>query len=232
MSRADVPQSDALPPPYPKAYVPAPAVPPYPKPYVSAPTPPPAPIASPSAPARSSSPTDALDAEPPTMPAAPSWSSEARPAAAVQDVPLSGAPPSLDPRTGPAYDPFAPQPAPGAPTAAYAAVSAGERARPGRPLVWLLGVAVFVIVAAFGLSALFASHRPLTPARVVSVPAEAHVRVDGVEVPGLTPLVLPAPLDPTRSHEIEVTRAGFRAYVIVVRVGDTQPQQIAILTPE
>jgi hypothetical protein len=59
----------------------------------------------------------------------------------------------------------------------------------------------------------------------------AQVQVDGVAVPGRTPLVLPVPLDPTRAHTIDVTLDGFHPYRIEVPSGDRQPEHLAILTP-
>lgn len=83
-----------------------------------------------------------------------------------------------------------------------------------------------------GGSFFFAARKPELPAQVASVPSGAHVRVDGVDVAGRTPLFLPAPLDPTQAHQIEVTLDAFEPYRIDVPVGDHQASHLAILTPK
>ncbi len=256
------PQADAqapLPPPYPQAYIAAapsqqqapaanytapspysapplpyaaPAAQQYAQPPQQYPQPPPQYSAAPPpyAPApRPISPFDPIAYAPPPVPVATSWPADARsaPAPTFAQAPQS----SVDPRIGPAFDPFAPPPPPGASTAGYAAVAGGGNKRRGL-LFALIGIALFVVLIVIGSSALFASRKPVLPAQVASVPSGAHVRVDGVDVAGRTPLFLPAPLDPTQSHLIEVTLDAFEPYRIDVPVGDRQASHLAILTPK
>jgi hypothetical protein len=115
-------------------------------------------------------------------------------------------------------------------TGAFAALvgEAGGRRR----ALWLGGLGLGLLVATFaGVSAFLTSRPAPRPTRVTSVPMGAQVKVDGVAVPGLTPLELPAPLDPARAHTIDVTLDGFHPYRIEVPGGDRQVEHLAILTP-
>jgi len=238
------------PPPYPQAYVAAPSRQQQPAANYAAPSPysaPPIPYSAPApqyaqppvqysaaqpqyAPApRAISPFDPVAYAPQPVPVATSWPADARsaPAPTFAQAPQS----SVDPRIGPAFDPFAPPPPPGASTAGYAAVAGGGNKRRGL-LFALIGIALFVVLIVIGSSALFASRKPVLPAQVASVPSGAHVRVDGVDVAGRTPLFLPAPLDPTQPHLIEVTLDAFEPYRIDVPAGDRQASHLAILTPK
>jgi len=149
---------------------------------------------------------------PPTAPepwAAPPW-------AAGASSPLAVAPPR--------------EPLPSGSTGAFAALvgEAGGRRR----ALWLGGLGLGLLVATFaGVSALLTSRPTPRPTRVASVPMGAQVKVDGVAVPGLTPIELPAPLDPARAHTIDVTLDGFHPYRIEVPGGDRQVEHLAILTP-
>jgi len=175
------------------------------------------------------SPFDPVAYAPQPVAVATSWPADARSAPAATFAP--GPPSSFDPRSGPAFDPFASPPPPGASTAGYAAVAGGGNKRRGL-LFALIGIALFVVLIVIGSSVLFASQKPVLPAQVASVPSGAHVRVDGVDIAGRTPLFLPMPLDPTRSHQIDVTLDAFEPYRIDVPVGDRQASHLAILTPK
>ena len=151
--------------------------------------------------------------------------------AAQPDGPWSGSGHSLDPRSGPAFDPFAPQLAPGAATAAYPAIETHEGRSRGL-LIALALAAVVALCSAIGVGIHYVTRKPPTPPRIVSVPLQAQVRVDGIAVPGLTPLVLPAALDATVPHQIDVSRQGFANFSITIPIGPAPPSYVAILTPQ
>jgi serine/threonine protein kinase len=186
-------------------------------------------------------------ASPPTAPEP--W--ESPPAAAPQVfAPLAAAsPPSSEPWPSPpaAPEPWAAPPWAGGaasplavapPREPFATGSTGryaslvEEVGGRRRVLWLALLGLGVLATTFaGVSAFLTSRPEPKPPRVTSVPMGAQVRVDGVAVPGLTPLVLPAPLDPARPHTIDVTLDGFHPYRIEVPSGDRQPEHLAILTP-
>ncbi len=155
-------------------------------------------------------------AAPEAWPPAPPWAGGASPLAAA-------------PLREPVQDPFAAPPA-GASTGAYAALFAEGSGR--RRALWLGLLGIGLLVATFAGVSAFLTSRPVPqPARVTSVPMGAQVKVDGVAIPGVTPLVLSMPLDPERAHAIDVTLDGFHPYRIEVPIGDRQPNHLAILTP-
>jgi serine/threonine protein kinase len=192
--------------------------PPAPEPWAS-PSPAPEPWASPAAapePWAVSQHAPPTSSEPwPSPPAAPEpWA--APPWAGGSSSPLAVAPPR--------------EPFPTGATGPYAAFV--EQAGGRRRALWLGGLGLGLLVATFAGVSVFLTSRPEPkPTRVTSVPMGAQVQVDGVAVPGLTPLVLTAPLDPERAHTIDVTLDGFHPYRIEVPSGDKQPEHLAILTP-
>ncbi|WP_375769769.1 protein kinase [Archangium gephyra] len=106
---------------------------------------------------------------------------------------------------------------------------ASERAERRQRLVMLISVPIFVLTLLLGTIHYFVSGAgdggPVASQWIASTPKGATVKINGKDVPGTTPLVVPnVPLDQT--HTFVLTLPGYRPWTKRVTITDENPPQL------
>ena len=142
--------------------------------------------------------------------------------ASVQELPTA-------PAKAPDYDPFDVQTA-----VATSGTFRHSPAVPSRRRWWIAavgGLGVILLVAFAGGLFAFAPEPDPPRVRVSSSPAGAHVRLDGRDVRGTTPLEFSEGLVVGQAHQLEVTMPGFEPWSRSFQAEPATIEQIAVLTP-